>query len=102
MSKIVTMKLNGVETSIEVHEEEGTSWDNNGPGGRLSDIDLKEQFGKLMENASYIINQLKNLSPDETELSFGVKVGGEGKLLCFAEVSTEAQFNVKMTWKQTV
>ena len=99
MSKIVTMMLNGVETKIEVCEGESDSWDNNGPGGESGSIDLKEQFDKLMANAQYIINQLKTLSPDETELSFGVKVGGEGKLLCFAEVSTEAQFNVKMTWK---
>lgn len=99
MSKIVTMMLDGVETKIEVSDEANSAWSNNGPIDEPVSNDLTDQLDKLMKNARYIIDQLKSLSPDETELSFGVKVGGEGKLLCFAEVSTEAQFNVKMTWK---
>lgn len=98
MSKIVTMMLNGVETRIEVREEVSDEWTNNGPGSGGT-YDLKAEFDKLMQNANYVISQLKELTPDETELSFGIKVGGEGKILCFAELSTEAQFNVKMTWK---
>lgn len=99
MSKIVTMMLDGVETKIEVSDEANSDWSNNGPIDELVSNDLTDQLDKLMKNARYIIDQLKSLSSDETELSFGVKVGGEGKFLCFAEVCTEAQFNVKMTWK---
>lgn len=92
------MLLDGVETKIEVDDNGDGEWHNNCLCSEER-YDLKDEFDKLMVNARYIVNQLKDLSPDETELNFGIKVGGEGKLLCFAEVSTEAQFNVKMTWK---
>lgn len=98
MSKVVTMLLDGVETKIEVSDKGDGEWHNNCFCSE-DRYDLKDEFDKLMVNARYIVNKLKDLSPDEAELSFGIKVGGEGKLLCFAEVSTEAQFNVKMKWK---
>lgn len=103
MSKVVSMILNGVETKIEV-KEESESWVNNSDGNDGGDDgeknDLTSQLNNLIESARHIVDQLKSLTPDETEVSFGVKVSGEGRLLCFAEVGTEAQFNVTMTWKQ--
>ncbi|USF25763.1 hypothetical protein N510_000675 [Firmicutes bacterium ASF500] len=100
MSKVVSMTLNGVETKIEVKEEGSGGWVNNSNGNGGGKNDLTEQLQNLIKNAQYIIDQLKILTPDETEVNFGVKVNGEGRLLCFAEVGTEAQFSVKMIWKQ--
>lgn len=97
MSKLVTLTLDdNVEAQIEV---DGGGYTNNGPGGSGNPIKLKEELDPLLKIAEYIIGQIKSMSPDETELSFGIKASGEGNALCFAKVGAEAQFDVKMTWK---
>lgn len=101
MSKVVTMILGGVETRIEVSNGGDGEWHDNNIGSK-EQYDLNDEFDKLIQSARYIAEQIRCLSPDEAEISFGIKVGGEGNLLCFAKVSTEAQFNVKMTWKNQV
>ncbi len=97
MNKLVTLILDeDIKTQIEVS---GEGYANNGPGGVSGTIRLKEELAPLLKVAEYIVNQINNMSPDETELSFGIKVSGEGSALCFAKVGAEAQFDVKMTWK---
>ena len=98
MNRLVTLILDdGITTQIEVSAD---GFKNNGPGGVGGTIRLREQLDPLLKIAEYIVNQIKNLSPDETELSFGIKASGEGNALCFAKVGAEAQFDVKMTWKR--
>lgn len=96
MSKLVTLVLDdNIMAQIEVSAD---GYKNNSPGGTGGTIKLREQLDPLIKIAEHIVDQIKNLSPDETELSFGIKVGGEGNALCFAKVGAEAQFNVKLTW----
>ncbi len=97
MSRLVTLVLDeNIKTQIEVSEG---GYVNNGPGRVSETIRLKEELDPLLRIAKYIMDQIKDLSPDETELSFGIKASGEGNALCFAKVGAEAQFDVKMTWK---
>ncbi len=99
MSRLITLVLDeNIKTQIEVSEKEG--YTNNGPRRVSETIRLREELDPLLKIAEYIVNQIKGLSPDETELSFGIKASGEGSALCFAKVGAEAQFDVKMTWKR--
>lgn len=100
MSKIVTIMLDEVETSIELPEETDNTWHLDNSGDESDNNDLTKQLDSLIASAHHIVKRLEKLSPTEAELSFGIKVGGQGKLLCFAAVNTEAQFNVKMTWRK--
>lgn len=58
------------------------------------------QMEKLARVGGFILGELKQFQADETEVSFGIKVSGEGAFFCFAKASAEAQFNVKLTWKK--
>ena len=57
------------------------------------------QMGELARIGGFILGELKQLQADEIEMSFGIKVIGEGAFFCFAKASAEAQFDVKLTWK---
>lgn len=48
-----------------------------------------------------ILNKLRTTarSPDEIELEFGLKVGGETGLI-FAKGSAETTFHVRLTWQR--
>jgi hypothetical protein len=43
----------------------------------------------------------QTLTPDEIELSFGVKVSGEVNWWYFAKAQGESTMNVKVTWKNS-
>lgn len=54
---------------------------------------------KIKPAAVAIAETFKSLSPDELELSFGIKFTAEADVI-ISSVSTEINFDVKMTWKK--
>jgi hypothetical protein len=62
-------------------------------------VTLEEALGKLKPSLQKIVHLLKELSPDEAEVEFGLKMGGETGVV-IAKGTTEVNFTVRMTWKK--
>jgi len=65
-------------------------------------IESDEKFETLIEKikpvSNLIMKSLKDFNtPDDIELSFGVKFGGKAGII-FASVDSEATFNLKLKW----
>jgi hypothetical protein len=61
-------------------------------------VTLEEALGKLKPSLQKVIQLLKELSPDETEVEFGLKMGGETGVIV-AKGTAEVNFTVRMSWK---
>ena len=59
---------------------------------------IQDAVEPCIRAARVVLDKLKELAPDEAEVTFGIKVGGETSWLV-AKGSTEANFEVKLTWK---
>ncbi len=60
-------------------------------------VSLEEALAKLKPSLLKIAHLLKELSP-ETEVEFGLKLGGETGVIV-AKGTAEVNFTVRMTWK---
>lgn len=60
-----------------------------------------EACDSLKENAKHLLNTMKELSPDEVEVSCGIKIAAEGgnTFWGLAKTSGEAGFTVTLKWK---
>ena len=58
-------------------------------------------ISKIRPVAESVINTLHDIpkKPDEIELEFGLKLNGKTGI-CITSVGTEANFQVRLTWKQ--
>jgi hypothetical protein len=68
--------------------------------GELADrakVTLEEALEKLRPSLEKFVESLKNLSPDETTVEFGLRVGGETGLIV-AKGTADANFAIRMTW----
>ena len=61
-------------------------------------ISLEEALTKLKPPLQKIAHLLKELSPEETEVEFGLKLGGETGVIV-AKGTAEVNFIIRMTWK---
>jgi hypothetical protein len=61
-------------------------------------ISLEEALTKLKPSLQKIVQLLKELSPEETQVEFGLKLGGETGVIV-AKGTAEVNFSVRMTWK---
>ena len=63
---------------------------------------FEDALGVVRRNAQAIINKVKGLSdpPDEVEATFGLKATGELGNFAVAKAGAEANYTIKMTWKQ--
>jgi hypothetical protein len=61
-------------------------------------ITLEEALSKLKPSLRKVIEMLKDLSPTETSVDFGLKIGGEYGMI-LAKGTAEVNFAVHMTWK---
>ena len=69
--------------------------------GRVADrarVTLEEALAKLKPSLGKVVHMLKELSPDETVVEFGLKIGGETGVI-IAKGTVEANFSVRMSWK---
>ena len=63
---------------------------------------FEDAMSAVRQNAQMIIDKVKGLSdsPDEVEVTFGLKATGEFGNFAVAKASAEANYTVKMTWKR--
>jgi hypothetical protein len=61
-------------------------------------VTLEEALGKLKPSLQKVVHLLKELSPDETVVEFGLKMGGETGVI-IAKGTAEVNFTVRMSWK---
>jgi hypothetical protein len=68
--------------------------------GKVTDrarVTLEEALAALQPSLGKIIHLLKELSPDETVLEFGLKIGGETGVI-IAKGTAEVNFAIRMSW----
>ena len=61
-------------------------------------VTLEEALTKLKPSLQKIVHLLKELAPDETEVEFGLKIGGETGVI-IAKGTAEVNFAIRMSWK---
>jgi hypothetical protein len=62
-------------------------------------ITLEQALGKLKPSLQKVVHVLSEVSPDETTVEFGLKIGGETGVI-IAKGTTEVNFAVRMSWKR--
>jgi NTP-dependent ternary system trypsin peptidase co-occuring protein len=61
-------------------------------------VTLEEALTRLKPSLQKIALTLKELAPEEAEVEFGLKIGGETGMI-IAKGTAEVNFIVRMTWK---
>jgi hypothetical protein len=61
-------------------------------------VSLGEALEKLKPALRKIVDLLKEMSPDETSVELGLKIGGESGLI-IAKGTAEVNFIVRLSWK---
>ena len=59
---------------------------------------LEEALTKLKPSLMKVVHTLKEMSPGETVVEFGLKMGGETGVI-IAKGTAEVNFTVRMSWK---
>ena len=59
---------------------------------------LEEALAKLKPSLQKIVHLLKEMSPDDTVVEFGLKMGGETGVI-IARGTAEVNFTVRMSWR---
>lgn len=84
------------------HSEVSTDLVLASPGsGQVTDrarITLEDALGKLKPSLHKIISLFKELSPSETVMEFGLKIGGETGII-IAKGTADVNFSIRMSWK---
>ena len=60
-------------------------------------VTLEEALAKLKPSMQKVVQLLKELSPDQTAVEFGLKLGGETGVI-IAKGTAEVNFRVTMSW----
>jgi len=96
------IEMEAIEGTILVEIEE-----NNVDGLELIGIkekisSLKDFLDSLFANGKAVIEKAKELTPDELEISFGIKGGVEfgTPVWGLAKATSESSINIKMKWKK--
>jgi NTP-dependent ternary system trypsin peptidase co-occuring protein len=69
--------------------------------GKVADrarVSLEEALEKLKPSLQRVVHLLKELSPDETVVEFGLKMGGETGVI-IAKGTADVNFSVRVSWK---
>lgn len=61
-------------------------------------VTLEEALEKLKPALNKVVDLLKDMSPDETSVELGLKIGGESGLV-IAKGTAEVNFIVRLSWK---
>jgi hypothetical protein len=69
--------------------------------GKVADrarVTLEEALTKLKPSLHKVVHMLQELSPAETAVEFGLKIGGETGVI-IAKGTAEVNFTVRMAWR---
>jgi DNA-directed RNA polymerase specialized sigma24 family protein len=61
-------------------------------------VTLEDALSKLKPSLRKVVDLLKDLSPDETSVDFGLSVGGEYGIV-ITKGTAQVNFAIHMTWK---
>jgi hypothetical protein len=61
-------------------------------------VTLEEALRKLKPSLDKVVHLLREMSPDETTVEFGLKIGGETGVIV-AKGTAEVNFSIRMSWK---
>jgi hypothetical protein len=64
-----------------------------------ADVTLDQALARLKPSLRKVMNVLKDLGPDEAEVEFGLKIGGETGFV-IAKGTAEVNFVIRMSWKR--
>jgi hypothetical protein len=72
-----------------------------GPGQVVAkaDVTLDQALARLKPSLRKVMNVIKDLGPDEAEVEFGLKIGGETGVI-IAKGTAEVNFVIRMSWKR--
>lgn len=108
MSNYIQFKTaEGEVINVEIEEGKDAGVGRVGIGDSIEKTLTKAQesfgnaFSVISSNAKAFINQISKLdvTPDEVEMSFGIKASGELGNFVVAKATTEANYTIKMVWK---
>ena len=103
MVEMAVISLGEEKAYIEVspQKENPYEYHDNAPRNENGMLEIDgSQMNQLVKMGKALLGELKEFEADEAEVSFGIRAGGEGSLLCFAKANAEAQFDVKLTWRR--
>lgn len=66
-------------------------------GKRDLTAQVRDAVAPAVEAAKTVLDQIKAISPDGVEVTFGIKVTGEANWIV-AKAAAEGSFGVKLTW----
>jgi hypothetical protein len=93
-SQVVTYQVDeSTQVSFEIEPTEG--FRPASPSHAIGKI--SEAVTPAIEAAKTVLNKVREISPDEVELTFGIKVSGGANWL-IAKSAGEANFEVRLTW----
>ncbi|HEX5405250.1 MAG TPA: CU044_2847 family protein [Pseudonocardiaceae bacterium] len=61
---------------------------------------VREAVAPAIDAARVVLDKVRQASPDEVKLKFGIKVSGTANWL-IAKAATDANFEIEMTWKHS-
>jgi hypothetical protein len=93
-SQVATYQLDDSTTvTFEIDPAEG--FRPAGPGQIAGHV--REAVAPAIEAAKEVLDKVKELAPDEVEVTFGIKVSGGAQWL-IARATGEASFEITLTW----
>lgn len=63
-----------------------------------ADVTLDQALARLKPSLRKVMDVLKDLGPNEAEVEFGLKIGGETGVV-IAKGTAEVNFAIRMSWK---
>ena len=94
-SPVVSYQLDD-QTVVRFEVEPTDDWYNVGSDQIVGRI--RDAVSPAVEGACTVLEKLKEASPDEIEVKFGIKVSGTANWLV-AKAATEGNFEITLTWR---
>ena len=102
MSRYVEFTLSDGSTVIIESDEDESGVVKAGLGDAVERAG--EMFEQAIENARksamVIVDKMRELEPDEVEVTFGLKASGELGNIVVAKAGVEASYSIKLKWKK--
>ncbi len=93
-SPVVSYELDD-HTHVQFEVEPTREWHNVGSEQVIARI--RDAVTPAVEGARAVLEKIKEISPDDVEVKFGIKVSGTANWLV-AKAATEGNFEVTLTW----